>query len=106
MQDWILAHLDEPLALSDMAERAAMSERNFRRVFGREVGESPLSFVERARLEAARRLLEDGDLPLKSIAGRIGFGSEQPMRKLFVKHLGITPHEYRARFGGSGLPVA
>ncbi|MDP9912281.1 transcriptional regulator GlxA family with amidase domain [Variovorax boronicumulans] len=106
VQDWILAHLDEPLALSDMAERAAMSERNFRRVFGREVGESPLGFVERARLEAARRLLEDGDLPLKSIAGRIGFGSEQPMRKLFVKHLGITPHEYRARFGGSGHPVA
>lgn len=100
VQDWILSHLHEPLDLSGMALRAAMSERNFRRVFRKEVGDSPQAFVERARLEAARRLLEDGDLPLKSIAGRVGFGSEQPMRKLFLKHLGVTPSEYRARFGG------
>lgn len=106
VQDWILSHLDEPLGLSGMAERAAMSERNFRRVFSREVGDSPLAFVERARLEAARRLLEDGDLPLKSVAGRIGFGSEQPMRKMFLRHLGVTPSEYRARFGGPGEAAA
>lgn len=106
VQDWILSHLDEPLGLRDMAQRAAMSERNFRRVFCKEVGNSPLAFVERARLETARRLLEDGDLPLKSIAGRVGFGSEQPMRKLFLKHLGVAPNEYRARFGGAGKASA
>jgi transcriptional regulator GlxA family with amidase domain len=106
VQDWILSHLDQPLGLSDMAQRAAMSERNFRRVFSKEVGDSPLAFVERARLEAARRLLEDGDLPLKSVAGRVGFRSEQPMRKLFVKHLGVSPQEYRARFGGAARSSA
>lgn len=100
-QDWILCHLDAPLRLAELARQAAMSERNFRRVFGREVGASPAEFIERARLDAARRLLEDGDLPLKSIAGRVGFGSEQSLRKLFLKQLGVAPHEYRARFGGS-----
>lgn len=102
VQDWILSHLHVPLDLSGMAQRAAMSERNFRRVFCKEVGSTPLAFVERARLEAARRLLEDGDLPLKSIASRVGFRSEQPMRRLFLKQLGVTPNEYRARFGNSG----
>jgi transcriptional regulator GlxA family with amidase domain len=101
VQDWILSHLAEPVSLAGLARRAAMSERNFRRVFCKEVGVSPLEFIESARIEAARRLLEDGDLPLKSIAGRVGFRSEQSLRKLFVKRLGTGPHDYRARFGGA-----
>lgn len=100
VQDWVLSHLAEPVSLAGLARQAAMSERNFRRVFCKEVGVSPLEFIESARIEAARRLLEDGDLPLKSIAGRVGFRSEQSLRKLFVKRLGTAPHEYRARFGG------
>ena len=100
VQDWVLSNLGQPLGLPQMAQRASMSERNFRRVFHKEVGATPIEFVEQARLDAARRLLEDGDLPLKSVAGRVGFGSEQSLRKLFVKHLGVTPLEYRARVGG------
>jgi len=100
VQDWILSNLDRQPRLPDMARRASMSERNFRRVFCKEVGSTPIEFMEKARLDAARRLLEDGDLPLKSIAGRIGFTSEQSLRKLFVKHLGVAPLEYRLRFGG------
>lgn len=101
VQDWILSHLDEPLSLTAQANLAAMSERNFRRVFHKEVGVSPIEFVESARMEAARRLLEDGDLPLKSIAGRVGFASEQSLRRLFLTRLGVAPEDYRARFGGS-----
>ena len=67
----------------------------------KEVGASPLQFIEVARLEAARRLLEDGNLPLKSVAKRVGLGSDQSLRKLFLKHLGVGPNEYRARFGGA-----
>jgi transcriptional regulator GlxA family with amidase domain len=100
VQDWVLTHLDHDLALSALAQRAAMSERNFRRVFAKEVGSSPAQFIDSARLEAARRLLEEGDLPLKSIAARVGYASEQPLRKLFIKHLGIAPQAYRERFGG------
>ncbi|MFG6448940.1 GlxA family transcriptional regulator [Roseateles sp. BYS180W] len=101
VQDWLLDHLDAPVSMADLASRAAMSERNFRRVFQRETGTSPLQFVENARLEVARRLLEEGNLPLKSVAGRVGFGSEQSLRKLFVKHLGVAPHEYRERFASA-----
>ncbi len=78
-----------------------MSERNFRRVFVKEVGVAPLTFIDTARLDTARRLLEAGDLPFKSIARRVGFASEQSLRKLFVKRLGIAPDDYRSRFGGS-----
>ena len=107
VQDWILSNLDQPLVLAALAQRAAMSERNFRRVFGREVGAGPIAFIESARLESARRLLESGDLPLKSIAARVGFASEQSLRKLFLKHLGVLPQEYRSRFGGaSATPIA
>jgi transcriptional regulator GlxA family with amidase domain len=105
-QDWVLTHLDQDLALSALAERAAMSERNFRRVFAKEVGSSPAQFIDSARLEAARRLLEEGDLPLKSIAARVGYASEQPLRKLFVKHLGIDPKAYRERFGNGDKGAA
>lgn len=101
IQDWVLSNLSQSLDISMLAARAAMSERNFRRVFVREVGTSPLQFIEAARLEAGRRLLEEGDLPLKSVAGRIGFASEQSLRKLFLKHLGVAPQAYRERFGGA-----
>ncbi|MDC8785802.1 GlxA family transcriptional regulator [Roseateles koreensis] len=101
LQDWVLQHLHQPLSMSELASRAAMSERNFRRVFHREIGSSPMQFIETARLEAARRLLEEGPLPLKSVAGRVGFSSEQSLRKLFVKRLGVAPHEYRERFASA-----
>ena len=98
LQDWILSHVEEPLGVAQLASRAAMSERNFRRVFLRETGASPTAFVDRARLEAARRLLEEGELPLKSIATRVGIRTEQALRKLFLRLLGVTPQDYRARF--------
>ena len=98
LQDWILSHVEEPLSVAQLSSRAAMSERNFRRVFLRETGASPAAFVDRARLEAARRLLEAGELPLKSIATRVGLQSEQALRKLFLRFLAVTPKDYRARF--------
>ncbi len=101
IQDWVLSNLSLPLDVALLAQRAAMSERNFRRVFAKEVGSSPLQFIESARLEAGRRLLEEGDLPLKSVAGRVGFASEQSLRKLFLKRLGVGPQAYRERFGGA-----
>ena len=57
--------------------------------------------IERARLEAARRLLEDGDLQLQTVGGRVGLSKERSLRKSFVWHLGVAPHEYRSRFGGA-----
>ncbi len=100
VQAWALEHLSEPLTLQVLAGRAAMSERHFRRVFVQETGRTPSAFIESARLEAARRLLEsEAALPLKTVAARVGLGSEQALRHLFLRHLGIPPQAYRERFG-------
>ena len=100
VQQWVLAHLEQPMPLAVLAEKAAMSERHFRRIFQQETGTSPSAFVENARLEGAKQLLESrGDLPLKTVAAKVGLGSEQALRHLFQKHLGITPMAYRERFG-------
>ena len=100
VQQWVLAHLDQAVTLGQMAEQAAMSERHFRRVFQQETGLSPSAFVENARLEAAKQLLEtQSQWPLKTVAAHVGLGSEQALRHLFVRKLGITPVAYRERFG-------
>lgn len=92
---------DHPAAdhsLGALADRAAMSERNFSRVFRREAGMSATAFVERTRIDAARRMLEDGLLPLPAIAKRSGFGNADAMRRSFMRLMGVTPGAYRRRF--------
>ena len=102
LQQWILQHLDEPLTMARLAEQAAMSERHMSRLFVQECAQTPMAFIESARLERAKQWLEEhANLPLKTIAARVGLGSEQSLRHLFTKHLGITPNTYRERFGGS-----
>lgn len=98
LQNWLLANLDKRVGLADMAARLSMSVRNFSRVFQRETSTTPSIFLEHARVEAARRLLEEGSLPAKTIAARTGFGAYEAMRKAFQKTLGVTPHAYRERF--------
>lgn len=75
-----------------------MSPRNFTRVFRRESGCTPGEFVERARVDAARRLLEDGNDSLEVVATRCGFGSGEQMRRTFQRHVGVVPIDYRRRF--------
>ena len=100
LQQWILQHLEEPLPMSRLAEQAAMSERHMSRLFVQECAQTPAAFIESARLERAKQLLEEHtSLPLKTIAARSGLGSEQALRHLFSKQLGITPNTYRERFG-------
>jgi transcriptional regulator GlxA family with amidase domain len=99
VQLYVLGHLDQDLSVEHLARVAAMSERNFARVFARETRVTPAEFVERARVDAARVQLESGTEPLKTIAHRCGFGSAARMRAAFVKHLGVTALEYRQHFG-------
>jgi transcriptional regulator GlxA family with amidase domain len=99
VQLYVLGHLAEDLSVERLARIAAMSERNFARVFARETRVTPAEFVERARVDAARVLLETSTAPLKTIAHRCGFGSAARMRMAFVKHLGVTGIQYRQHFG-------
>ena len=95
---WALDHLGEDLSVETLAARVAMSPRNFARVFLRETGSTPAKFVEKARVDAARRLLEDGSHGLEEIAARCGFGSGEHMRRTFWRHLRVVPVDYRRRF--------
>ncbi|MHC8314956.1 GlxA family transcriptional regulator [Pseudomonas sp. LB3P31] len=98
VQKHVLDHLHQPFSIDCMASQAAMSPRHFARVFAREVGMTPMEFLQRARIDRARNLLETSDLPLKTIAFKSGFGSVRHMRFLFSEKLGLTPTQYREQF--------
>jgi transcriptional regulator GlxA family with amidase domain len=97
LQNWILTHMTENLTIPRLASRVAMSERNFARVFQRETSASPADFIELARFELARNLVESNGASLKLIACTTGFGTEEKMRRVFQKRLGITPRAYIER---------
>jgi transcriptional regulator GlxA family with amidase domain len=98
LQGWIADHLDADLSVEGLAAQVAMSVRNFSRTFTREVGVTPARFVERARVEGARRLLEESTASVDAIAGRCGFGTAETMRRAFLRSLHVTPTDYRRRF--------
>ncbi len=81
-----------------MATRAHMSPRHFARSFLAETGLTPARYVERVRLETARRRLEETAEPVASIARRCGFGTPETMRRTFLRVLAVGPSEYRRRF--------
>ncbi len=98
VQNQVLAQLDQPLSIVSMAAQAGMSARHFARLFAKEVGMTPMAFVQGARIDRARHLLESTDLPLKTVAFRAGFGSVRHMRFLFSEKLGLNPTQYRQQF--------
>jgi transcriptional regulator GlxA family with amidase domain len=97
-QAFMLAHIGEAMTVEGLARIVAMSARNFARVFVRDAGVTPAEFIESARLDAARVLLEAGDEPLKTVAYRCGFGNANHLRQVFLKRLGLTARQYRSNF--------
>lgn len=98
VQHHIAEHLADDLSVDALAAHAAMSPRHFARCFRDETGTTPARFVEAARLEAARRRLEESDDSIESIARACGFGTAETMRRAFVRVLHVAPTEYRRRF--------
>jgi transcriptional regulator GlxA family with amidase domain len=98
LQAWIFEHPEADLSVDALARRACMSPRNFFRVFVRDVGMTPGRFVERVRVEAARRLLEETSRGIPDVAAACGFGSPETMRIAFRRTLGVNPKGYRSRF--------
>lgn len=103
--DHILSDLRSDLSVETLAGRANMSTRNFSRVFLRDIGVTPADFVAAARLDAARRLLQDSSMPLQRIADRCGFADLHSMRRVFRRTLGVGPSDYRANFQTSSPPA-
>jgi transcriptional regulator GlxA family with amidase domain len=98
VQEWALENLTADLSVKSLAKRAHMSERTFRRAFAEETGKTPRDFVERIRVDAARGLFEEAQLPAQAVATRCGFETVDNLRRAFVRRLGVTPQRYRQRF--------
>lgn len=98
LHGWIAGHLAEDLSVPALAARARMSERSFLRRYGAATGTTPARAVEKLRVETARQMLVTTSSPIKRIAQRCGFGSEETMRRSFLRQVGIAPHQYRSRF--------
>jgi transcriptional regulator GlxA family with amidase domain len=98
LHGWMAANLDEDLRVERLAARVSMSPRNFARLYAQRTGATPARTVEMMRLEAARRALEETDLPMKRIAAELGYGDEQNLRRVFQRRFGIGPVLYRDRF--------
>jgi transcriptional regulator GlxA family with amidase domain len=98
VQLYVLANLTGDLTIADLANAANMSARNFSRVFAKEAKVTPAEFVERARVDAARVLLESTRSPLKTVAYQCGFRDAQHMRSVFSRRLGVTPQQFRQNF--------
>jgi len=95
---WMADHLEQSLSVDTLAERVAMSPRNFARVFGQEFGITPGRYLLQLRVEAARRLLEQTDKSPMQVAIASGFRSVDVMRRAFLRALGTTPLRYRRHF--------
>jgi transcriptional regulator GlxA family with amidase domain len=92
---WARERLDRPLGVEELADRAAMSPRNFARVFTAETGVTPAKAVERLRLEAARERVEADVEPIDAIAAKVGFGDPERMRRAFLRAFGQPPQALR-----------
>lgn len=95
---WVLEHLNEILDVRRIADHLNMSTRNFTRVFHKQTGIPPARFVEKVRVEQARKLLEDTDKSLENIAEICGLGGLSSMRRTFLRLLNTTPSDYRRAF--------
>ncbi|MFF0299936.1 GlxA family transcriptional regulator [Streptomyces sp. NPDC004562] len=104
VQRWIAEHPEADLSVEALAARASLSPRHFARAFQDETGTTPGRYVDRVRLEHARRLLEDTTDGVEEISRAGGYGTPEAMRRAFVRTLGVSPAEYRRRFRPASTP--
>lgn len=99
VQHWLQRHATEKLTLPQMAAQAKLGERTFLRRFQRATGHNPTRYLQLLRLTKAREMLELGTQKIDQIAYRIGYEDPGAFTKLFQSQIGLTPSEYRKRFG-------
>jgi len=104
LMGWMREHLHEDLSVGRLADRSAMSPRNFCRAFTAELGVTPARAVERLRLEAARERLESGRQSIERVAADIGFGNSERMRRAFIRACGHPPQSLRRAAKRRDLP--
>ena len=103
---WMLSHLHEDLSVEALAAKACLCPRHFSRRFKVEFGTTPADFVERLRLDEARRRLSNGDNSVENVGTSVGFKSSDAFRRAFERRLGVNPSDYRRRFATSSSSSA
>ena len=92
---WAREHLDEPLTVEHLAERAGMSSRHFTRAFVAETGTTPFKAVERLRIEVARQRVQSSSEAIERVAQSTGFRDPERMRRAFIRAFGQPPQSLR-----------
>jgi len=105
---YVSDHISDALTIEDIADAVGVSRRTFSRAFAKHAHVTPSVFVEQVRIDFARKLLEETDVPMKTVAFRCGFHTPTQMRMIFSRQLGTTPKLYRERFraGDEGRAAA
>jgi transcriptional regulator GlxA family with amidase domain len=99
---WLPENLLEDLSIPALARKVAMSPRNFARTFLREVGTTPAKYVERIRLETACREIVRNGQTIHGAAQLSGLGSNEALRRVFLRHMGVTPKAYKEQYSNGG----
>lgn len=95
---WVVGHLNMDLSVEALAERSNLCQRQFTRRFKEEFKSTPAAFVQRLRLDEARKRLAAADDTVENIADSVGFRNPDSFRRAFVQQYGVAPTEYRSRF--------
>ena len=104
-QDLLERDVADSPSVGDLARQVAMSPRNFVRRFQQATGNSPRDYMQRLRIEVAKRALEGATQPLSAVAGKVGYRDVVAFRRLFQRWTGLSPSEYRARYGPHRAPA-
>jgi transcriptional regulator GlxA family with amidase domain len=98
-QEWLADHYTEAAPVTAMVRLSGLSERTFTRRFGKAAGMPPLDYVHALRLEEAKQILETSDLPVEAVALEVGYQDNGFFGRLFRRRVGMTPAQYRRRWG-------
>ncbi|MCW7536949.1 helix-turn-helix domain-containing protein [Aquabacterium sp. A7-Y] len=98
-QRWMTKRLKEGFSITQLSQQLAVSERTLNRRFKQALGEPPLKHLQSLRIEMAKRLFETTRATVEVACDRIGYSDPASFRDLFKRHTGVTPSEYRRRFG-------
>ncbi len=98
VQQWMQVHLDQHWLLDDIADKFAVGKRTLIRRFKKAVNETPASYMQRLRVDEAKRLLETTELGIEQIVERVGYEDSSSFRKLFIQLTSLSPRAYRQKF--------
>ena len=97
-QHWLLKNMARAVSMADLARAVAVSDRTLLRRFDAAIGQTPLGYLESGRIDAARALLEAGDMSVQSVATQVGYSDVSSFSRLFRETVGLSPGAYRRRF--------